>query len=69
MGSKKKADPRPIEKLMDISEVAKATGLSVAFLRKARAKYSLPFYKMGGSVRFRISEINAWIGERGDNAG
>jgi len=53
-----------MEELMTIVEVARCTRLTVATLRKYVARECIPFRKLGAAVRFRPSEIQAWIDER-----
>jgi excisionase family DNA binding protein len=55
-----------VEKLLTISEIATATGLSPVTLYKRSSKGELPGkVRLGGrAVRFRQSAIEAWI-ERG----
>lgn len=66
MGSKmkRKTQHKGPEKLIDAFELANITGLTVSFIRKAKDEYELPHYKLGHSLRFRISEVEEWISER-----
>jgi predicted DNA-binding transcriptional regulator AlpA len=49
--------------LLDETEVAARTGYSVKWVQTARAKGGfIPFCKIGGrTVRYRKSELDAWI--------
>ena len=49
------------EPLLGFQEIAKLTGLSVPFLNKAKREYGLPHFKLGGSVKFKPSEVFRWI--------
>lgn len=62
MAKKSKAD-YPIEKLLSFDEVSDATGLTVAYLRKAVYSLGLPSYKAGGR-KFRLSEVETWLKQR-----
>jgi excisionase family DNA binding protein len=49
------------EKLVGLKEVADHLGMSESFVQKAIYRYDLPVWKVGRRVRFRLSEIDAWI--------
>jgi len=53
---------------MTIAEVAKFTKLKVATLRKYVAKESIPFQRLGSAIRFKPSEIQAWVDSRSHGA-
>lgn len=53
-----------IEPLLSVNEVAKLLGFSVSWVNKATAKGGIPSYKIVGSRRYRISEVEAWIESR-----
>jgi len=53
---------------MTIAEVAKFTRLKVATLRKYVAKESIPFQRLGSAIRFKPSEIQAWVDNRSHGA-
>jgi excisionase family DNA binding protein len=57
-----------VETLMTAEEVAGVTRLAVATVRKYVLRKSIPFLKIGASVRFRPSEIEDWIARRGRGA-
>lgn len=56
-----------VELLLTYAKLSAVTGLSVAFLKKAKMKYGLPHYKVGSLVRFRLSEVERWLNERKTN--
>ncbi|AEF84270.1 hypothetical protein TREPR_2011 [Treponema primitia ZAS-2] len=61
-----------IEDLMTVHDVARITQFKVCTIRKFVLKETIPFIKIGGGLRFRPSEIAAWINggmKGGDAAG
>ena len=50
-----------MEKLISIKEVAELTALSVSHLYKRTSAGTIPFYKVGKRVLFRLSEIDGWL--------
>ncbi len=58
-------EPVGTEPLADISEVAEYLGASVGYVRYLVMKKRIPFYKIERFVRFRMSEIDAWLSEKG----
>ena len=60
----KEAHEVKTERLIDKKTLAEATGLTVSFIEKAMHSYSLPFYRLGRNVKFKISEVNKWIEQR-----
>jgi excisionase family DNA binding protein len=53
-----------IDKLLTTKEVARLTGLSTSTFEKARLKSrgnGLSWYKIGGCIRYRRSEVEAWL--------
>jgi len=57
-----------IETLLTVPEVAAATKLKPATIRKYVLNGTIPFHKVGATVRFRPSEIEHWIGGGEDGA-
>ncbi|MFP3041603.1 helix-turn-helix domain-containing protein [Treponema primitia] len=59
-----------IEDLMTIQDVARITQFKVCTIRKFVLKDTIPYIKVGGGLRFRPSEIAAWInrGMKGGDA-
>lgn len=51
------------ENLVRIEEVSKRAGLSVPFIRKLMRKESLPYYKIGYSIRFNMVEVDRWLSQ------
>ena len=47
--------------LMKIDELAECTGLGLNFIRKSMRYRSLPYYKLGKSVRYKLPEVMEWI--------
>jgi len=52
------------EPLIKIDLVAELLCVSVITVRKKVMLRQIPFYKIGGAVRFRWSEIRAWLDEQ-----
>jgi excisionase family DNA binding protein len=53
-----------MEELVDITELQRITSIKVTTLRKLVAHKRVPFVKIGRLVRFRLSEIDAWLVQR-----
>jgi excisionase family DNA binding protein len=53
-----------METLINIAELERLTSIKTATLRKYVAKRKIPFVKVGRLVRFRLSDIEAWIASR-----
>jgi len=53
------------EKYISPKELSKMTGLKVNSLALARyqKRWSLPYYKVGSRVRYKLSEVEAWLAE------
>lgn len=66
MGAKRKEDVE-FEPLLDLVEISRATGFSKSFIRKHKSESGLPHYKIGKSVRYRLSEVSEWIRSRKAN--
>ena len=52
------------EKLVGYKDVADYMGVSYGYLRQLVSKNYIPHYKLGRSVRFRLSEIDKWLSNR-----
>lgn len=52
------------EPMIDVDQLAAQTGMSKPFIMKARYHYNLPHYKLGGTLRFRLSEVAEWVKQR-----
>lgn len=59
MGEKKLDD-----EILTSEELAAEWKCSKRFLEEARAKYGLPFFKIGRLVRYRRSMITPWFEKR-----
>lgn len=52
----------PLDKLLNEHDVARITGLSVATIRRRRLLKQPPkFIKLGAAVRYRPTDVAAWI--------
>ncbi len=54
-------DNRISEKFLTADELAEHLRVSVHTIRKWRSQEKIPYYKLGRSVRFRVSEVLAKI--------
>jgi len=52
------------EQYIDIRTAAEFLGCTVGTLRVWTHKKMVPYYKIGRSVRFRISDLQDWANER-----
>ena len=52
------------ESLVSKKELMIAFGISGSFISKLMVDEDLPYYKIGRSVRYRVSEISKWLEER-----
>jgi excisionase family DNA binding protein len=50
-----------IECLLDIKDVSALTKIKVGTLRKYILRKTMPYIKVGASIRFRVSEIEMWL--------
>lgn len=58
MGEKK------LEPVVSRTELAKLLGISTETIDRLARTSGLPFYKLGNSVKFRVSEVERWMKER-----
>ena len=58
------AKPEPSDRLLSVKEVAKLLGKSTSWVYKRSMLQEIPRHKIGGHLRFRRSEIEAWIDAR-----
>lgn len=49
--------------LLDVDGVAERLGVTVRWVRRQVARRAIPFYKLGGVLRFDLHEINDWLEE------
>jgi len=66
--------PKPVErnqKLLDEKQAAKYLTVSPGTLSVWRrvGRYSLPFVKVGRTVRYRLSDVDTWLDARARNTG
>ena len=54
------------EPMLKAKEVSERIGMTERFIRKARLSYGLPFYRIGGQIRFRWPEVEFWLQKRGE---
>ena len=60
-----RAEPRPLEGLMDPQATAAFLGVSVLSLADWRTKGTGPSYmKVGRCVRYRLSDLETWLTSR-----
>ncbi len=52
------------EALISKKEIVVAFGVSSSFVNKLMAEEGLPHFKIGRAVRFRISDVSAWLEKR-----
>ena len=59
------------DKLLKVEELAERSGLSASYFYTNRSlkKISLPFLKIGSSIRVRESEFEAWLNSHSQNSG
>jgi excisionase family DNA binding protein len=50
-----------IECLLDINDVSTLTKIKVGTLRKYIMQKTMPYIKVGASLRFRVSELEVWL--------
>lgn len=58
-------------KLLDEKQAAEHLTLSPGTLQvwRSTGRYSLPFIKVGRSVRYRLDDLNEWLAERARESG
>ena len=60
--------PHPLPQLLNEAQTSSYIGLSLSYLRKSRSTGAIkgrtpapPFVKIGGKVRYRLTDLDAWI--------
>ena len=53
-----------MEPLARIDEVARLLNLSLPAIRHYIRQKKIPFLKIGGSIRFDLNEVGAWINDK-----
>jgi len=56
-------DPRPLTRLLNITEVAQILNVDVRHVRRLVYERRIPYVKWGHLLRFDPAEIEAWIDE------
>lgn len=61
------SQPPVVEPMVGAQHAAHALGLPLHFLTKPRSRTSkrIPHYRVGQMVRFRMSELSAWLATQG----
>lgn len=54
-------DPRPLTRLLNISEVADVLNVDVRHVRRLVHERRIPYLKWGHLLRFDAVEIEAWL--------
>ncbi len=52
------------KELIGVKELARYLDTSVAFVRKLVLSRQIPYFKVGGNVKFDLIEINQWLDEQ-----
>jgi excisionase family DNA binding protein len=57
---------RQTKELVDDTDAANILGVSPGTLSvwRSTGRYGLPFVKVGRNVRYRVSDLNAWLDKR-----
>lgn len=57
---------RQTKELVDDTDAANILGVSPGTLSvwRSTGRYALPFVKVGRNVRYRVSDLNAWLDKR-----
>lgn len=50
-----------MEELLTVEELSKKLKVSIPHIYSLKAQHKIPFVKVGESLRFRPSEIEAWL--------
>jgi predicted DNA-binding transcriptional regulator AlpA len=58
-----------MEPLLDINDVERITKIKKATLRRYVLLKQIPYHKVIKAIRFRASEIEAWVNNNGSLAG
>jgi excisionase family DNA binding protein len=61
-------EPGPTLELLTIPEVAKLLKISVSGVRRLQQQRQIPFFKVGGGIRFTRSDITAYLQKRRINS-
>ena len=50
--------------LLTAEELAKHLKVRASYLQWLRHRHGLPYVRVGGEVRFRLQDVNAWLEQR-----
>ncbi len=53
----------PMNGLISMEELSKHLKMSRSSIKRAKTNLGLPFFKLGDSVRFRLSDVESWLQE------
>ena len=53
-----------LEKTIGKKELCDLLGMSIRFVDTAMKEMGLPYYKLGGAVKFRVTEVEKWMKQR-----
>lgn len=53
-----------MEGLVGVRDVARMLGMSSDWVYRTARRGLLPYFRVGGSLRFRVSDIEAWLVSR-----
>ena len=56
-----RTDPGPVFDLLTITEAAKLLKISVSGMRRLQQRRLIPFFKVGGTIRFAKSDLLAYL--------
>lgn len=57
------------EKWVRVRDVADHLGVSASWVNKAATVGTLPVYRVGRNLRFRISEVESWLQKQESSGG
>lgn len=57
-------DAGPVEGLLTIPDVAAILKVSIPTVRRLQQQRKLPFVKVGGSIRFTMSDVTSYVATR-----
>jgi excisionase family DNA binding protein len=57
-------EPDPKVQLLTIAETAELLKIAAATVRRLQQQRQIPFIKVGGSVRFAVNDITAYLERR-----
>lgn len=58
----------PFEPLLNRKQLAKALNMSVRWVSYQQADHGLPFRRLGGGVRYKLSDVMAWLDAQQEQA-